>query len=165
MAEKIDLLRQLLWKGCQTHQCPYEILSAIIGVESSWNPWVVRYEENFIHIDSPAKWARNLGITAASETVLQRFSWGLGQIMGGTLRGLAYAGPLNMLCLPDLNIDMTCQFFKKNCAKYDSVDDQIVAYNAGTPRKTASGQYSEEEQEYLDKVRKIMDQEKGKTIH
>ncbi len=128
-------------------------MNAIIEVESAFNPWAVRYEPNSEAQSAVVECSRLLGITQLTEQVSQKFSWGLGQVMGSTARSLGYRGPLTLLCSPITGIHWCCEAFQKNGARYAKLEDKIAAYNAGSARKRTNGQYIN--QSYVDKVMRI----------
>jgi soluble lytic murein transglycosylase-like protein len=131
-----------------------ELVDALVIVESSYNPWALRYEEHFHWLTNAELYAINNRITTATETQCQKFSWGLCQIMGGTARSLGFGGPLTKLMDPELNTVYACKYLGKLASKYPALDDMIAAYNAGSPRKGDNGAYVN--QGYVDKVKKAM---------
>jgi len=131
----------------------WKVLDAIIHIESSWNPWVVRFEKNFTYTQDQDKFAKLNRITVSTEHQLQKFSWGLMQVMGGTARWLGYAGALTALCDVDVNIYVGAKYFHHLCGQYVKLSDQIAAYNAGSVRLKADKTYVN--QAYVDKVLKI----------
>lgn len=122
---------------------------AIIETESSFNTWAVRYEPAFRYIDTSKDWAKICRITKDTEEFLQKCSWGLGQLMGGSARALGMRGPLQSLCDPEVGIFWAAVHLKKLIDKYPKPSDHIAAYNAGSPR-FKDGAYVN--QEYVDKV-------------
>jgi hypothetical protein len=97
------------------------------------------------------------GITLATERCLQRFSYGLGQIMGATCRSLGFTGFLPDLLDPSLNMDYVLKFFEKTCGQYVYTADKIAAYNAGSVKRLANGAYFN--QDYVDKVMAVLTQD------
>jgi soluble lytic murein transglycosylase-like protein len=77
-------------------------------------------------------------------------SWGVMQVMGGLARDLGYQGHLPNLCDPNLNINYATLYIQRLRRRWPEESDVIAAYNAGSPRKRASGMY--ENQRYVDKV-------------
>lgn len=134
--------------------CNWRLIAAIIEVESSWDPWAVRYEAHTSkYIVSAAKFAKGNVTSVATEETLQKCSWGLGQVMGFNCRSLGYTGPMPQICLPELGIRYACGYFLDRCQKHLELEDQIAAYNAGFPRKGENGDYIN--REYVDKVLRI----------
>lgn len=127
-----------------------DLACAIAKVESSWNPWAVRFEPKWSYFEWPEKFAKILGITLETEKQLQSCSWGLLQIMGGVARELGFQGPLQMLCGPRIGAQYACMKLKALKKRYAVLEDQISAYNAGTPRMHSDGTY--ENQAYVDAV-------------
>lgn len=143
-----------LEEACRALQVPINVLDAIIHVESSWNPWAVRYERQFAYLLEPERFAKTSRISLETEVTLQRCSFGLVQIMGGTARDLGYTGELSRLLDPEINLALGAQLFARLAGDYEKTDDQIAAYNAGSVRRRAGGQYVN--QEYVDKVRQVL---------
>lgn len=125
------------------------LLAAICHTESAGNRWAARYEPGYRWLNNPSDFSIALGITHETEEMMQKFSYGLMQIMGGLARDLRYIGPLSALFDPDINMNYASLHISKLSRKYEETD-LIAAYNAGSPRKRASGFY--ENQVYVDKV-------------
>lgn len=67
-------------------------------------------------------------------------SYGLGQILYGTARGIGYKGTPAGLFDPAVNIDLIGKYHKRNYDHYEqelSPQDLTVAYNTGSPYKKA----------------------------
>lgn len=132
----------------------FRLLDSIIITESHYDQWAMRYERHFKTSDDVPVFARKNGITRATETELEKFSWGLGQVMGGTARWLGYTGPLPLLCMPEQNLLVMVKLIKKLQSRYDTEDEVIAAYNAGSARYEDDGSFRN--QAYVDKVHKNM---------
>lgn len=132
----------------------WRVIDAIIHIESSWNPWACRYERQFTYLQEPEKGAKKARTSLDTEKTLQKCSWGLMQIMGGTARWLGYTGPLTALCDPEVGMHWGMIFFQHLCSEYIKLDDQIAAYNAGSVRRNADGEYVN--QAYVDKVLAVL---------
>jgi hypothetical protein len=128
----------------------WRLVAAFMQVESGGNPYAMRYESEWKYLEQPEMYAKDLGITTMTETMLQCFSYGLLQVMGGTARGMGYKDHLPMLCQPEVGLLWGCMLLSRNMNKYPVITDVISAYNAGTPRKTNDGKYVN--QIYVDKV-------------
>lgn len=139
-----------LEEACRAFQVPVDVLDAIIHCESAWNPWAVRYERQFAYLLEPEKFAKATRVSIETEAVLQRCSWGLCQIMGGTARDLGYTGALTTLLDPELNVQYGARLFARIAGDYVTPADQIAAYNAGSVRRQANGKYVN--QPYVDRV-------------
>lgn len=132
----------------------WRVIDAIIHIESSWNPWACRYERQFTYLQDPEKFAKKARTSLATEQTLQKCSFGLMQIMGGTARWLGYPGPLTALCDPEVGMHWGMRFFKQLAGQYIKLDDQIAAYNAGSVRRNPDGEYKN--QVYVDKVLEVL---------
>lgn len=126
------------------------LIYAIIETESSWNPFAVRYEPHWKYIVPVSNtMLKNMGITRETEEQLQKFSWGLMQIMGSVARELNYSDILAKLVIPQDNINIGVRKIIDISRKYKNIEDIIASYNAGSPRKK-DGVY--ENQGYVNKV-------------
>jgi len=125
---------------------------AICTVESSLNPLAMRYEPAWNYLYFPREHASRLAITADTETQLQKFSYGLCQIMGSVAREHGFVDSLGMLIAkPELTLRYGAKHLAKFSWKYGGNESDIAAaYNAGSVRKTNGGLYVN--QQYVDKV-------------
>ncbi len=127
------------------------LLLAIIKCESEFDPFSVRYEEDFDLANSPEKFARMHGITEDTERMLQKMSWGLGHILGCTARDQGFQGPLPRLLEPGINIEFCSKYLLYQLKRYkDAIEPAIAAYNAGTAVKNPDGKFRN--QIYVDRV-------------
>lgn len=126
-----------------------DLACAIASVESSWNPWAVRFEPAWKYTLTPEIFGERLGITLLTEKSMQSHSWGLMQVMGSVARELGFRGPLQMLCDPRTGATFGCKKLRSFLDKYGSEKDAIASYNAGGPRRY-EGMYVN--QGYVDKV-------------
>jgi soluble lytic murein transglycosylase-like protein len=126
------------------HQLPRGLVHAICHVESSMNPFAIRYEPSF-------KWlAGDQGHMSPTERIGQMMSWGPMQVMGAVAREHGFAGWFPELCTLPTGILYGCLHLARFKAKYDVWLDVIAAYNAGSPRRAPDGRYAN--QSYVDKV-------------
>lgn len=81
-------------------------------------------------------------------------SWGLMQLLLSTARGVL--GDPNLtttqLINPRVNIEAGTKLISQNLNRFGNMRDAIAAYNAGSPRLNAQGQYVNKD--YVDKVTK-----------
>src|SRR5207245_1331912 len=105
------------------------LTKAIIAHESEWNP-------NAVNPDDP--------------------SYGLMQVLFGP--GGPYPSVTTQQLLdPATNIQLGMDFLRYQLGRYPILEDAIAAYNAGSPRRDAAGQYintvgSTQVQDYVDDV-------------
>lgn len=149
MAQAQDDLRKLLFNICAKYNIDPVVFGAIITIESAWKIKSVRYESNFIYLENPNKWALRLSISPDTERALQRFSWGLCQIMGANARSVGFQDPLTDLLDPATNLDIGVKFFARRCAEYVYPSDQAAVWNFGSIKRLADGKYVN--QKYVDK--------------
>lgn len=122
---------------CLRFGVDWRIIAAIVTVESSWRPDVCRFEPHFLYMKNVMEMAKAHGQTSATEQALQRMSFGLMQIMGGTARSLGFTGNLTTLFDPITNIEWGVRYFTTLKARYAQIDDQVAAYNAGSAKRDA----------------------------
>lgn len=138
---------------CKDFGVDDRVMAAIIKTESDWRQWAVRYEPIFNLRNSPAdKYAAENHITEDTERLLEKCSWGLGQIMGATARSLGFTGPLNSLCEPHTGMLWAVKYYARICKRYEAQNDRIAAYNAGSA--TFDGRKNYLNQPYVEKVLK-----------
>lgn len=139
---------------CESAGVDPVIIYAIIGKESSYNPWAMRYEPFFKYTLAHREWASRLGLSQETELMAQKTSWGLGQLMGGVARELGFKGHLPELCVPEVSLPLCVRHFKNKLQKYGE-EGAVAAYNQGNDRRTPSGMFANQVS-YVDPVyRKI----------
>ncbi len=126
------------------------LIGAFVMTESGGNTWAARYESTYRYIVTPDIFAKAVGCTLATETMLQASSIGLMQVMGGTARSNGYRDHLLKLCDPDTGLLWGCLYLNKLLKKYTDLSDVIASYNAGSPSKDEQGRYKNAA--YVDKV-------------
>lgn len=92
------------------------LIFATIMVESGGNTYAVRQEPR-----------------------IHDASYGLGQLLYGTARGIGYRGTPEGLFDPAVNIDLIAKYHKRNFDHYKDLNSEqlTVAYNSGSPYKRA----------------------------
>lgn len=131
------------------------LVLSIMQVESGGNAYAVRYEQNYRWTLPQAK--RPATCSQNTETVMQKTSWGLMQIMGAVAREYGFTDWLSKLVDPDVNIAIGVAYLvglSKRFVKNFGVDGVIAAYNAGSPRVESDGKFFN--QKYVDCVKKAM---------
>jgi hypothetical protein len=147
---EIDKKSKVFLDACKKHGADPLIISGIITVESTWNPWAYRLEPTFHWTLRVKEFASAEHFTEASERALQKSSFGLMQLMGGTARTLGFNGYLPELFDPEKNLNWGLKLWSRLRLRYPSVEDAIAAYNAGSAKKDVGGTYVN--QEYVTKV-------------
>lgn len=132
---------EFIEKAADTFLLDPNLVSSFVGIESSWNPCVMRYEKNWPYFNSPEIHAKRLGISIATETELQKCSFGLMQVMGGTARDLGFQDHLGALLYAEIGIDIGCKDLIRILKKHGMTTDAVSAYNAGTPGRDDAGLY------------------------
>lgn len=133
---------------------------AIICQESHGEQFKNRYEPTWKYLYFPRECASRLGISYATEVVLQSMSWGLMQVMGSVARELGHLGDLGQIFDPTTNVILGCEKLQKLMQTYPLEADWIAAYNAGSPRKTPTGGYVNEAT-YVDPVSRYLRELRG----
>jgi soluble lytic murein transglycosylase-like protein len=140
----------------QRFSLPAKLIHAIIQVESSGNPWAIRFEPAFkkLYLDGRA-WKVFGPISHDTELVARATSFGLMQVMGQVARERGFEGVfLTELCKPMTGIEYGCRQLKHLEQRFLDThgwNGVIAAYNAGSPRRDVSGEFVN--QSYVNKVR------------
>ncbi|MBN1840798.1 MAG: lytic transglycosylase domain-containing protein [Deltaproteobacteria bacterium] len=111
------------------------IVYGVCVKESSLDPMAVRFEENYRWLFHPDL-IRPTFCSLDTEKCLQKFSFGLMQVMGATFRELGFRGWLTSIP-QDIGVQLEygCKYLQQKIKKYGR-DEGILAYNAGSPRKS-----------------------------
>ncbi len=144
-----DKLLTLVRDTAKKFEIEPEMLDAIVTKESTYDPYAMQYEPDFIWLSTPSKFAAANKTSVEFETELQKTSLGLCQIMGGTARDAGHKGHLVRLFEPKANLTISCQHIRRLQKRYSKLEDIISAYNAGSVRMK-DNQYSN--QDYVDSV-------------
>jgi hypothetical protein len=107
------------------------LVCAIVERESTWNPWVIRYEPGFFNrYVIPAYTANKFD---ATEAYSRAISWGLMQVMGEDAREFGFSGDMPMLCDPGVGIDIGCKIFAhKLKTSGGDITRALLAWNGGS---------------------------------
>ena len=152
--EQREKLLPLVKEKSTRYSLDYRLLDAIIQVESNYNIYAMRLEDKAKNFVIPAKFAHINFITIETEVALQKFSWGLCQVMGATARWLGFQGPLPVLCEPETNLNWCCRYLCRLRDEYGGIlENVIAAYNGGSIRRNSTGEFFN--QTYVDKIIKI----------
>ena len=132
----------------------------MIKQESNGQAWAVRYEPGFRKFleGSPIVGTRpktfGNAISKETELVMRSSSFGLMQLMGQTLREHGFENQyLTECCDSKLGIMYGIKHLCKLMKKYQTLDEVLAAYNAGTPRRGANGKFGN--QEYVDSANRF----------
>jgi hypothetical protein len=131
-----------------------DLLSAIAMQESKGDRWAARHEAHWpdSQILFPREHAERLGISSITESMLQRTSWGVWQLMGAVARQHGYEGQITQLTQPELCLEFACRHLKWLRTRCQEEADLIASYNGGwgALKKTPGGMYPN--QLYVDSV-------------
>lgn len=105
---------QLIRDSAAEYDIDPNLIFATIMIESGGNPQAIRHEPR-----------------------IKDASYGLGQILYGTARGLGYRGKPEGLYVPEVNIDLIARYHRRNLDRYGHLTAQqlTAAYNTGSPYK------------------------------
>jgi hypothetical protein len=143
-------IREAIEAAARRYGLPPEIVYGVCLQESGLNPWAVRYEPHYRWIVRDSR-LRPATCSAATEQTLQRMSWGLMQVMGAVIREQGRAGWLTeAVGSIDLQLEYGCRHLAKAVRRWGGIEPGLAAYNAGSPRRTATGQFVN--QHYVDDV-------------
>jgi len=147
-------LETLAEKYAKESNIDTDLVYSIISVESGWNVYAMRYEPTYKWLYYPRVFAEKLAITEFTEEHLQKFSYGIMQLMGAVCREYGFEKELVKMIEPENNLIIGCKFIKKLFDKYGNENDVISAYNQGSNKKTETGSYKN--QLYCDKVHSFL---------
>ena len=144
-------MNELIEKVAKENGVDPKLLLAICTVESSLNPFAIRYEPSYKYLFFPREIASKLGITETTERVMQSCSIGLGQIMVAVMREYGYHDHIvKAMSNPEIPLMYSAIHLKKYLEKYGDEQSAISSYNQGSDRKTPGGQF--QNFIYVDKV-------------
>lgn len=150
---RTGLAREAFFHTCSVHKVSPTLMLAMIAVESSGNPNALRFERKYRWLYRERMFAKASGVSLDTERALQKFSYGVLQIMGATARYMGYRGHLMRLLKAEEGLAWGSLYFASLQYKYKNVEDAISAYNQGSPRKALlSDKYKN--QRYVDSVLK-----------
>lgn len=140
------------------------LVAAFAQVETGAVPDKVRFEPKWSYLVDVVTYSKLLQITEATETTLQKCSWGAMQVMGSVAREHGFNGYLHKLSSPTLGVYYGCIHldWMKRVHGYTG-NDLISAYNAGQPKKDSSGEYLNKI--YVDHVNNWRDHYSHNGIH
>lgn len=106
----------LIRQSAEDYDLDPNLIFATIMVESGGNTYAIRQEPR-----------------------IHDASYGLGQLLYGTARGLGYRGRPDGLFDPTVNIDLIARYHKHNFDHYQDLGPKelTIAYNTGSPYKRA----------------------------
>ncbi|MCC8991727.1 MAG: transglycosylase SLT domain-containing protein [Streptococcus sp.] len=146
MTTQMIFYTEMISAAAIRHQLPQGLIGAICQVESGFNTHAIRYEPDFFTTYIvPCKIKEYPPCSYRTEQRARAMSWGLMQIMGQVARERGFSGAfLSELCLPEVGIEYGCRQLRYFADRYYAEQGWpgvIAAYNAGSPRKDATGYY------------------------
>jgi len=100
------------------------------------------------------------------EKRLNDASYGLGQILSGTARGLGFKGNLQDLYDPDVSIDLIGKYYKRVIEKYGNlpIENLVRAYNTGSPQGQPYPGHLEKFKNYFSELAETAPKEEVKKL-
>lgn len=127
------------------------LVASIIQKETEGDQYACRYEDHYKWLYKPEFFAKKNRISLATETMMQKTSFGLMQVMGAVAREDGYDRELVELAVrPELALEISVKHLKNFIRKYGNIEDAVAAYNAGSVRKNIDGSYVN--RDYVDQV-------------
>ena len=131
------------------HGLDPDLVAAVIQTESGGNTFAVRYEPDYRYVFQVDHFAKKANCSYASMLFMQKTSWGLMQVMGGVALEYGLAELENRfhrtpaaLIDPEIGLEFGCRVLARKFEQFGpGVATVVAGYNAGTPRKDATGQF------------------------
>jgi len=136
---------------CKSHNLPPEILLGLIMTESSGRATAMRYEAGYTFVFKVPEFAKSMGWTELTEMTLQKFSFGLCQIMLATARWRGFKLHPMRLLEPKVGLAWGAFHLAELFKLYNDWPSAVSAYNQGSPKKAMIGGEFKN-QPYVDKV-------------
>lgn len=130
---------------------PPALVLGVIHTESGGNPDALRFEPGYRYLFEPASYAKLHGWTKETEETLQKFSYGLMQIMGAVAREQGFKLHPKLLLVPTINLSWSLLHFWSLKQRFGGWPEAVAAYNWGHPARTLLGGKFKN-QDYVDKV-------------
>jgi hypothetical protein len=128
------------------------LVYGVCMAESGMDAGACRYEALYRWLYQPESVKPSI-CSLATETVMQKTSWGLMQCMGALLRAQGLRGWLPLvLADPQVQLWHGCRYLAKCIKEYEDEQSGVAAYNAGRARRTPTGEFIN--QKYVDRVMK-----------
>lgn len=131
MALTTTQTKALIRASAESQNVNVRIALAIAETESGYNAMAMRYEPKWKYLVSEQSFASALKITVETERQLQKFSYGLFQIMGSVARELGFSDMLPELLDPYVNIKVGLHKIKQLADRLKDIEAYVSAYNAG----------------------------------
>lgn len=148
---RCGLLPQDVERASSIQKVPTDILLGLIMTESAGDAGAMRYEKNFSYLHAVAPHAKMFKWTEDTEEALQKFSWGLCQIMLATARWRGFSFHPTRLLEPVVGLTWGAHHLHELFLQYKDWPSAISAYNQGSPRKNLlTGRFKN--QKYVDTV-------------
>jgi hypothetical protein len=136
----------LLFEKAEEYKIDPICLASLVFVESSGSTTAMRYEPNFKWIYNPKVVAEKWNCSENMALLMQKTSWGLGQVMGSVAidHGIYNIKPFNqpsILLIPKFGLDFACKHWVKFSKKYKNKEEIYASYNSGSVRRLKSGEF------------------------
>lgn len=138
-----EYIKEIARQKAAAYGLPFDLIAAIITVESDSDPWAMRFEKKFLRRYVSMRPPVYGSVSHATERIQLATSWGLMQVMGMVARERGFIGPfLSELCEPVVGIDFGCRQLVSKRDKYlakHGWNGVIAAYNGGSPKYRKKG--------------------------
>lgn len=149
---KTFALEYLVKQKALLYKIDWTWMTAIISHESSWDIYAMRYEDKYSYLFQVDVCAKIANVSFETETICQKSSFGLAQLMGGLAREQGLKGSILQLTDPNVNIEhlaIRLQHLLKLSQDRDSV---FAMYNGGPGALNNKFQGLFRNQAYVDAV-------------
>lgn len=136
----------------QPYQIPVDILLGLVKTESGGNAEAMRFEKGYPWLFHVPHFAKMFAWTADTETALQRFSYGLCQIMLATARERGFLLHPMKLLEPKIGLAWGAYHLHLLYQRYNTWPATLSAYNQGSPKKAFLSKTKFKNQKYVDTV-------------
>lgn len=139
MTHNPDILKQIAIAAGK-HEISANVIYGVCMAESNMDPLAARHEDNYRWLYHPSK-VKPAGCSMTTEIVLQKTSMGLMQVMGAVYRELGFRGWLSEVFYDTgIQLEYGCRHLRAKFQRFGFFEG-LLAYNSGTPRLKADGQY------------------------
>lgn len=142
MSELAEIRALVTAKAIEAELDP-TLLHAIVMTESGYNPWAVRFEQDYRWFYDIPTMASAIRTNSDSMKAMQQTSWGLTQVMGAVAYELGFRSWAPRLCIPAENLHWGIMHLKNLIKRQHLKDhgDIYAAWNAGSVKYKSDGDY------------------------
>lgn len=129
--------------SARSYDMDVNLIAAMVMQETGGGAWKTEFEPDFKYLYKVTEFALGRGITEITETIHQKTSWGLLQIMGASAREIGFRGDIPELARPAVGLKWGCIKLRAVFDKYgkNAQADIAAAWNHGSAQKKPDGTY------------------------